>query len=64
MFEDTPSGNPSPTDDDTSNPAEWALDQILYEINDIAKATLGAMTLSTMLKQIEPCKNINNSDFD
>lgn len=60
LFEDTPSSKHSLTDDDPSNPAEWALDQILYEIDDIARATLGAITLSTMLKQIERRKNLNS----
>ena len=31
---------------------ENALDQVLYEIDDIAKATLGSITISTMLKQL------------
>jgi Rrf2 family nitric oxide-sensitive transcriptional repressor len=60
LFEDTPSGKQSLADDNPSSHAEWALDQILYEIDDIARATLGAITLSTMLKQIERRKNINN----
>ena len=33
--------------------AEWALRQVVNEIDDIAKATLGAITIATMLKQIE-----------
>ncbi len=60
LFDDTPSGKHSLTDDDQSKPAEWALDQILYEIDDIARATLGAITLSTMLKQNERRKNTNS----
>jgi len=53
LFEDSPSNDNYPSGDDHCNPAEWALDQVLFEIDDIARATLGAITLSTMLKQIE-----------
>lgn len=60
LFEDSPTHKHSLADDDPSTAAEWSLDQILYEIDDIARATLGAITLSTMLKQIERRKNINN----
>ena len=33
-------------------PAEQALENVLFEIDDIAKATFGAITIATMLKQI------------
>ncbi len=32
--------------------AEWALDQVLDEIDDIVRATLGSITIATMLKQM------------
>ncbi len=35
-----------------STDAEWALDQVLNEIDDIARATLGSITIATMLKQM------------
>lgn len=59
LFEDAPFEEPS-GNSDQSDPTEWALDQVLYEIDDIARATLGAITLSTMLKQIERRKNSNS----
>ena len=45
-------------DNQFSDPAkvtitELVLDDVMCEIDDIAKATLGAITISTMLKQIE-----------
>ena len=53
LFEEAPAGKQALDDNEAPIPAELALDQILYEIDDIAQATLGAITLSTMLKQIE-----------
>ncbi len=51
LFEET-SSSESALADAEATPAEWALSQVLFEIDDIAQATLGAITLSTMLKQI------------
>ena len=61
LFEDSPANEHSIPEDDETHPAEWALDQILFEIDDIARATLGAITLSTMLKQINRRKNLSNA---
>ncbi len=51
LFEDTSSdcklANPS-----RATVPEWVLFDVMCEIDDIAKATLGAITISTMLKQI------------
>lgn len=49
--------NVSPGRDDLDHATDatragWALGQVLSEIDDIARATLGAITLSTMLKQM------------
>jgi Rrf2 family transcriptional regulator, nitric oxide-sensitive transcriptional repressor len=49
--------NVSPGQDDldvqsVETPAGQALGQVLDEVDDIARATLGAITISTMLKQI------------
>ncbi|MCB1368949.1 MAG: Rrf2 family transcriptional regulator [Rhodobacteraceae bacterium] len=52
LFEDM-SSDCKLTDRDAATPAEWALFDVSCEINDIARATLGSITLSTMLKQIE-----------
>lgn len=44
---------PGPGDADTSNTeAGRALGQVMHEIDEISRATLGAITLSTMLKQM------------
>jgi Rrf2 family protein len=48
----------SPSSDELDSESETtmagqALRQVLNEIDDIARATLGAITISTMLKQIE-----------
>ena len=39
-----------------ANPEEWALFDVTKEINDIANATYGSITLATMLMQIEKRK--------
>jgi Rrf2 family protein len=51
LFEDT-SGNCKLADVSQATPVEWALFDVMCEIDDIEKATLGAITISTMLKQI------------
>lgn len=51
LFEDT-SGECKLADVAQATPVEWALFDVMCEIDDIAKATLGAITISTMLKQI------------
>jgi Rrf2 family transcriptional regulator, nitric oxide-sensitive transcriptional repressor len=53
LFEDISSGVNSQDNDEATTAADWAMNQVLYEIDDIARATLGAITISTMLKQIE-----------
>ncbi len=52
LFEDT-SGDCKLADPSLATEAEWVLFEVACEIDDIAKATFGAITLSTMLKQIE-----------
>ncbi len=51
LFEDA-SGNCRLSDESKATPVEWALFEVMCEIDDIEKATLGAITISTMLKQI------------
>ncbi len=43
-------------DPSEANPEEWALFDVAKEINDIANATYGSITLATMLMQIEKRK--------
>ena len=43
-------------DPSQANPEEWALFDVTKEINDIANATYGSITLATMLMQIEKRK--------
>jgi len=52
LFEDSLSNN-NLSDPANATTAELALFDVMCEIDDIAKATLGAITLSTMLKQME-----------
>ncbi len=51
LFEDT-SGDCKLADPSEATHAEWVLFEVMCEIDDIAKATFGAITLSTMLRQI------------
>ncbi len=53
LFEDTTSSECALEDAESATAAEWALCQVLFEIDDISKATLGSITISTMLKQID-----------
>jgi Rrf2 family protein len=53
LFEDVNSGDCMMENQTDVTPAEWALCQVVNEIDEIAQATLGAITISTMLKQIE-----------
>lgn len=52
LFEDT-SSDCKLTDPRVATDAEWVLFDIMCEIDDLAKATFGSITISTMLKQIE-----------
>ncbi len=52
LFEDADSSEYTPEGSQDASLAEWALGQVLFEINDIAKATLESITISTMLKQM------------
>jgi len=52
LFENT-SSDCKLADPSQANDTEWALFDVMCEINDIANATLGAITISTMLRQIE-----------
>ena len=56
LFEDT-SSDCKLTDPTKATMPEWALFDVMSEINDIANATLGSITLATMLKQIERQRN-------
>lgn len=51
LFEDT-SGGCKLADPSEATQAEWVLFEVTCEIDEIAKATFGAITLSTMLRQI------------
>ena len=52
LFEDT-AGDCKLEDPSKAEPAEWAVFDVTREINEISNATLGSITISTMLKQIE-----------
>lgn len=52
LFEDT-SRDCQLADPSVATPAEWVLFDVMCEIDDIAKATFGAITIATMLKQIQ-----------
>lgn len=52
LFEDV-SGDCKMSDVDKATDVEWAVFDIMCEIDDIAKATLGATTISTMLMQVK-----------
>jgi len=56
LFEDT-SSDCKLADPTKATLPEWAFFDVMCEINDIANATLGSITLSTMLKQIERRRN-------
>jgi len=53
LFEDLSEGNPNKEHSKNANAIVRGLDQVMFEIDDIARATLGAITISTMLKQIK-----------
>ena len=53
LFEDVSPGSDELDSQSEATQAGHALRQVLNEIDDIARATLGAITISTMLKQIE-----------
>jgi len=52
LFEDT-KGDCKLSDPSVATPAEWVLFDVMCEIDDIAKATFGAITIATMLKQTQ-----------
>jgi len=52
LFEETGASECEPENAVSATSAEWALCQVLFEIDDIARATLGSITLSTMIKQM------------
>jgi Rrf2 family protein len=52
LFEDLGSGNGASADEDRTAEGR-ALREVLGEIDDIARATLGSITLATMLKLVE-----------
>ncbi len=53
LFEEVSPGSDELDSESEATLAGQALRQVLNEIDDIARATLGAITISTMLKQIE-----------
>jgi Rrf2 family protein len=53
LFEPLGSDDGQPTD---CAEEERALGDVLHEVDDIARATLGSITLTTMLKQVERCR--------
>lgn len=53
LFEDVSPGSDELDSQSDATPAGQELRQVLNEVDDIARATLGAVTISTMLKQIE-----------
>jgi len=52
LFEDI-TGDCKLADPNLASPAEWVLFDVMCEIDDIAKATFGAITIATMLKQTD-----------
>lgn len=56
LFEDV-SGDCKLSDTEKATNVEWAVFDIMCEIDDIAKATMRATTISTMLMQIERRKS-------
>lgn len=52
LFEDLGPGDPDPEPDQATGESR-ALRQVLGEIDDIARATLGSITIATMLKLVE-----------
>jgi len=52
LFEDV-SGDCKMNDVNKATDVEWTVFDIMCEIDDIAKATMGATTISTMLMQVE-----------
>jgi hypothetical protein len=52
LFEEVSPGNDDLDSRTDATPAGQALRQVLDEVDDIARATLGAITISTMLKQV------------
>ncbi len=52
LFEDVSPGNDGIDAQSAATEAGQALGQVLNEIDEISRATLGAITISTMLKQI------------
>lgn len=62
LFEDVSPGNDELDARTDGTPAGQALHQVLDEVDDIARATLGAITISTMLKQIERLKVTSNPE--
>ena len=52
LFEEVSPGNDDLDSRTDATPAGHALRQVLDEVDDIARATLGAITISTMLKQV------------
>lgn len=53
LFEEVSPGSDELDSQSEATQAGQAMRQVINEIDDIARATLGAITISTMLKQIE-----------
>lgn len=56
LFEDT-TGECKLNDVARATPVEWAVFDVMCEIDDIAMATLGSITIATLLKQMGRRKN-------
>lgn len=64
LFEEISPGSDELDSASEATMAGQALRQVLNEIDDIARATLGAITISTMLKQIERYPGSSNGQTD
>jgi len=51
LFEDLSSVEPDAGA--ATTPEDWALREVLYEVDDIARATLGSITIATMRKLVD-----------
>lgn len=61
LFEDT-TGECKLNDVNRATPVEWAVFDVMCEIDDIAMATLGSITIATLLKQMGRQKNRSDAE--
>ena len=62
LFENVSPGHDELDAQSVATPAGQALGRVLNEVDDIARATLGAITIATMLKQIERSNAASESE--